>query len=480
MTVLDATALAALIRSGELTPTDAIEQAIARVEALNPSLNAIVETGFEEARAAAAALAEGSVIDLPLAGVPMALKDLFCAREGDPAYFGNALLKSLDYGYTETSAVARRFSRAGAVSLGRTHSPEFGYGNCTAAAETALYGPTRNPWAPGRTAMGSSGGAAAAVAAGVIPVAHGSDGGGSIRMPASACGLVGLKPSRGRVSSAPAGEVWSGGCSEGVLSRTVRDTALVLDVLAGPEPGDPYTAPPPSSSYVEVIETQAPPLSIGVAEGFAYTETHAECRAAVRAAAALLERLGHRLHHGKPNALDSLDYLYDYMVVIRAALATDLKALAGALGHEWTEGDMENGSWVQYQRGQRISAVDFDTAIRGMQRWTRQVVAWWHEGNDLLLLPTLATPPPETGYLTGGTEPDRRARLAATIPFTPPFNVTGQPAISLPLHWTPDGLPVGVQLVAAPGREDRLLQVAAALEREVNWGEKLPPVFAGR
>ncbi len=480
MSILDATATAALIRAREISPEEVVEEAIARAEAMNPALNAIVEPAYDAARQSASRLTQRSLSDLPLAGVPMALKDLFSGLEGDTAYFGNRVLKSLDHRYAETSAVVRRFADAGAISLGRTHSPEFGYGNCTAAADTALYGPTFNPWALGHTAMGSSGGGAAAVAAGIIPIAHASDGGGSIRMPASACGLVGLKPSRGRVSSAPAGEVWSGGCSEGVLSRTVRDTALALDVLAGPEPGDPYGVPVQSPSYVEAIAAQSLPLTIGVAHGFSYTQTHPECQAAVDIASALLSRLGHHVYESMPSALDSLDYLYDYMVVIRTAIATELNALKRKLGREWSEEDMENGSWVQYQRGLRIPAVDFDVAIRGMQRWTREVVAWWHEGNDLLLLPTLATPPPETGFLTAGPEPQRRARLAATIPFTPPFNVTGQPAISLPVHWTPEGLPVGVQLVAAPGREDLLLQVGASLERELDWSAKLPPLLAGR
>lgn len=478
MTVLDAVALSALVHAGELSPREIVEAAIQRAENLNGSINAIVEPAYEVARELAAGLGDARLIDFPLAGVPMALKDLFCGREGDTAYQGNAVLKSLDHRYSKTNSVARRFSAAGAVTLGRTHSPEFGYGNCTAAAETSLYGATRNPWSLEHTAMGSSGGAAAAVAAGLVPIAHGSDGGGSIRMPASACGLVGLKPSRGRISNAPAGEMWSGGCSDGVLSRTVRDTALVLDVLAGVEPGDPYSAPPHVDSYLSHLQVELSPLRIGVVEEFAYVDTHQECRHAVRKVSELLGSLGHNVERTHPNGLDSAHYLYDYILLIRTALATELNGLAKELGREWNEGDMENGSWLQYQRGRRLSAVDFDAAVRRLHSWTRDVVRWWYEGHDILVLPTLATPPPRLGFLTEGNETLRRSRLAATIPFTPPFNVTGQPAISIPAHWTSDGLPVGVQLVAGPGREDLILNLAVALERELRWDLRIPPFFA--
>jgi amidase len=250
MSYPDAVALSALVRAGEASALELVEAAIGRAEAVNPSLNAIVEPMFDAARAQAVALV---VETQPLAGVPTLLKDLFCPAAGEPAYHGNGVLREMRHHHADTGAVARRLREAGTISLGRSHSPEFGCGNCPASAETATYGPTRNPWDPTKTPMGSSGGAAAAVAAGIVPFAHASDGGGSIRLPASACGVVGLKPSRGRISNAPVGDIWAGGVSNGVVSRTVRDTAAALDVLAGPEPGDPYAAPPFAGRYFDQV-----------------------------------------------------------------------------------------------------------------------------------------------------------------------------------------------------------------------------------
>ena len=478
----DATDLAEMVRGGQLSVAEVVRATIGRAEAANGKLNAIVVPTFERAldeaveregkfSGASAALA-------PLAGVPILLKDLFCAKIGDTGYQGNRRLQGLDYRYRKTSSVVRRLEQAGTISLGRSHSSELGCGNCTAAAETELYGPARNPWDPRRSPMGSSGGAAAAVAGGIVPIAHASDGGGSIRIPASACGLVGLKPSRARISTAPAGEGWAGGVSDGVVSRTVRDTALALDVLAGPEPGDPYAAPAFRGGYVDTLEVPTNSLRVGLCFGLPYAPVHPECAKAVHNAGTLFEALGHFVEVAHPAGLDSLDYLYDYIAVIRTSLAVEMMTLSRELGFAWTEADVENGTWVNYQRGLKVSGVDYAASVARMHRWTREVVSWWHSGHDLLVMPTFATPPPALGYLVEGEDPQRQQRLAETIPFTPQFNVTGQPAISVPLHMSPEGWPIGVQMVAAPGREDLLLQVAAGLEAAAPWDDRQPQVYA--
>ena len=461
MTDDDATALARRIRSGELSPVEVVDAAIERAEAANPELNAIVAPTFDAARSSAKSLV---VDDQPFAGVPILLKDLGCPVEGDPAYQGNRVLRDLDHRHSITGAVGRRLGDAGTISLGRTHSPEFGSGNCPASSETAAFGPTRNPHDPARTPMGSSGGAAAAVAAGIVPIAQASDGGGSIRMPASACGVVGLKASRGRISGAPAGAVWGGGATDGAVTRSVRDAALALDVLAGPELGDPFSAEPFAGSYVDEVGKEPEVLRCGLCAAVSYAQTDADCNEAVLATGRALDQLGHLVDEDFPADFDRLDYLYDYIRVIRASGAFLLNGLSDVIGRAWTEDDVEDGTWRNYQRGLKISAADYVASQARLHDFTRRMLAWW-EQHDVLVTPTLATPPPELGYLVGGDDRQRRDRLGATMPFTAQFNVTGQPAISLPLHWTSDGLPIGVQLVAAPGREDVLIRLAAQLEQ---------------
>ncbi|MPY94610.1 MAG: amidase, partial [Acidimicrobiia bacterium] len=293
MALPDAVETASLVAAGRTTAAQAVEDAIARAEQLNPKLNAIVATSYEAARQQAAAVPTG-----PLAGVPILLKDLFTPVEGDTAHAGNRLLRQLDLRYQATGNVGRRLRRAGTISIGRSHSPELGCGQCPAASETAAFGVTRNPWGPTRSPLGSSGGAAVAVAAGIVALAHASDGGGSIRLPASACGIVGLKPSRGRVSMAPAGEMWAGGATDGVLSRTVRDTAAGLDVLSGPELGDPTPAPPLPRPLLDEVGADPGRLRVGVCDELPYATTDPACQEAARAAADLLASLGHEVDQG--------------------------------------------------------------------------------------------------------------------------------------------------------------------------------------
>ena len=505
----DATALAQQVRAGETNAATAVEDATSRCEQVNPAINAIVEQTFDSARlravqwdaaqreappaaqrsgGQAGGEADGAGM---LAGVPIALKDLHCPAEGDPAYQGNRRLAEVDYRYSETGAVARRWAEAGAISIGRSQSPELGGGQCPAAAETMLYGPARNPWNTDHTVLGSSGGAAAAVAAGIVRIAHASDGGGSIRIPASANGLVGLKPSRGRISSAPAGEGWGGGTTDGAVTLTVRDAALALDVLAGPEPGDPYVPahPAPVHGYVAEVGQEPGQLRIGVAGTIPFEDTDPLCTQAVEAAAGLLDQLGHRVEPGLPEAMATNDYMYDYVRIMRASATATLRSLEGALGRPWTEDDVEPVAWINYQRGTKISAPDLLASRERLHVFTRKLVSWWNsepgegDGFDLLLTPTLGVVPPPVGYLVEGDERTLTKRLAKVTPYLPQFNVSGQPAISVPLGasegMSPDGLPIGVQLVAAPGREDVLLRVAAQMEQAAPWADRRPPVHAG-
>ncbi len=488
----DATALTGQVRAGEIDAATTVEDAIARCEQVNPTINAIVEQTFDLARQRAAELdASGASTGL-LTGVPIALKDLFCPAEGEPGYQGNRRLAELDYRYPQTGAVARRWAEAGAISIGHSHSPELGGGQCPAAAETMLYGPTRNPWNTDHTVLGSSGGAAAAVAAGIVRIAHASDGGGSIRIPASANGLVGLKPSRGRISNAPAGEAWGGGTTDGAVALTVRDAALALDVLAGPEPGDPYVPahPAPSAGYVAEVGQDPGGLRIGVSSTIPFEDTDPLCTQATEAAAGLLDGLGHRVEAARPEPMATNDYMYDYVRIMRASATATLRSFEGVLGRPWAEGDVEPVAWINYQRGAKISAPDVLASRERLHQFTRRIVQWWNEvpgqGDDfdLLLTPTLGVVPPHVGYLVEGDERTLTKRLAKVTPYLPQFNVSGQPAISVPLGtpegMSPDGLPIGVHLVAAPGREDVLLRVAAQMEQAAPWSQRRPPVHAAR
>lgn len=470
-----ATIVAARVRQGTSRPEAEVAAAIDRAERVNGELRAIVGSTYDRARSAAAAGAPDGL----LAGVPIVLKDLFCPLEGDPAHQGNRALAAIDHRYDHTGAVARRLVEAGAISIGRSHSPELGCGQCPATSETALHGPTRNPWDPTRTPLGSSGGAAAAVAAGIVPIAHATDGGGSIRMPASATGLVGLKPSRGRISNAPMGELWAGGITDGVVTRTVADTALALDVLAGPEPGDLHIAPPLDAGFRQQLDIEPGPLRIGVCTNVPYAETHPDCEAATVAAAQLLDQLGHRIDDEQPEAMAELDYLRHYMRTVRVSLVAELAMFEPALGRPFTEADVEPGTWINQQRGRKVSAVDYVDSRDRLIAYSRRLIGWWHDGHDLLLTPTVAVPPPPVGHLIDGDERTLSERLIPITAFTPQFNVSGQPAISLPLGQSSDGLPIGVQLVAAPGREDLLLQVASQLEQAAPWHHRRPQIWAG-
>jgi amidase len=477
---MDATAQAELVRTGEASPLELVDAAIAAVEKLNPELNAVIHERFDEARAEAG----GERSDGPFVGVPMVLKDLDGYQAGAPYHGGMRHLRDVGFVPTTDSYLTARFRRAGFIVVGRTNTPELGLQPTT---EPELYGPTRNPWDPTRSTGGSSGGSAAAVASGMVPIGHAGDGGGSIRIPASECGLVGLKPSRGRNSLGPElGEAWGGNVARLVVSRTVRDTAGVLDAVHGPMPGDPYVAPPPVRPYVDELGSDPGRLRIGFTSIVPdpTIETHPDCVAAVQAAADLLASLGHDVGEDRPDVwadeAAGAEYSSAFINAFAAWTAADLDAIGAMTGVPVTADGVEPGTWAAAEIGRTVTAVQYIEAIGVFHRFTRRMASFWTDGHDLLLTPTLPEPPLLLGQMSATAEHPLAGlfRSASVVPFVAPFNTTGQPAISLPLHWSADGLPIGVQLVAAAGREDLLLQVASQLEQAAPWADRVPPIHA--
>jgi amidase len=469
---LDATAQAELVRRKEISPRELVDAAIARIERLNPRLNAVITPLFEKARAhaASAALPNG-----PFRGVPFLMKDLDSASGGDPMHCGMKVLRDINWTETNDSYLVEKFRAAGLVCVGKSNTPELGLAVTT---EPAAYGACHNPWNLEHSTGGSSGGSAAAVAAGLVPIAHASDGGGSIRIPASECGLVGLKPSRGRVSLGPdQGEAWHGLVISHVVSRSVRDTALALDAVAGAMPGDPYTAPPPARPFADELTAKPRRLRVGI-----FTkELHPDCAAAVNEASRFLQSLGHEVESNYPPALDEhADVTVKFSTVVASWVAVTLDVLSRRIGRTIGPDGVEAGTWALAEMGRGASAPQYLDAVQWLQSYTRRMASWWASGFDVLVTPTLGAPPPRLGELlpTPDDPLSGTSKMLALIPFTPPFNITGQPAISLPLHWNAAGLPIGVQLVGAYGREDVLIQVAAQLEQAQPWAQRHPPVFA--
>jgi amidase len=469
---LDATAQAELVRSKEVSPAELVGEAITRIEKLNPQLNAVIHELYDRARAESA----GDLPDGPFRGVPFLLKDLSAELAGTP--FSEGTDFSGDYRSTVTQELTRRYIEAGFVICGKTNTPEFGI---LPTAEPRRFGPSRNPWNTAHSTGGSSGGSAAAVASGMVPAAHASDGGGSIRIPASCCGLVGLKPTRGRNSMAPQyGDVMGGLVCEHVVARSVRDSAAILDATAGPVPGDPYWAPPRRGpSFAAAATTPPSRLRIAVmTASFTGSEVHSECVAATQAAATLCESLGHLVEEAAL-AVDSEAFLTDFLHLWGAGNAWVLGEWETRLGRPASEGELEPLSWALVQMGRSLDAATYLAAVQGLQKATRQI-AQYFEGIDLLLTPTLGEPPAPLGTFDSppGEPLAGIFRAASYVPFTPPFNVTGQPAMSLPLHWTDAGLPVGVQFVGRFGDEETILALAGQLEHAAPWAGRRPPVSA--
>ena len=412
----------------------------------------------------------------PLRGVPLVLKDLSLWTEGDPYHGGARFLKEVGWRAPHDSFLAQRFRAAGLVFLGKTNTPEFG---SVPTTEPLAYGPTHNPWKLGYSSGGSSGGSAALVAAGVVPVGHGGDGGGSIRIPASCCGLFGLKPSRGRVSCGPDhGEGWAGFATEGVMSRSVRDSALSLDVMSGAHPGDPYAAPPPDRPFAAEPSTDPGRLRVGFLRGIDGVAVDPECIAAVDAALALLADLGHEVDDVHPAAMGEYDeFIRVFGTILACSSAAEIAAWERIIGRPLVEGDLEPGNLYSARRGNEISGAIYLERLEWMHAYNRRMARFWEAGYDVLVTPTLPIPPPPHGWFGEGRE--GRQRIRDHVAFTAPFNVTGQPAMSVPLHWSAAGLPVGVQIVGPANGEALLLRLAAQLEKASPWSERRPEVWAG-
>jgi amidase len=458
--------LAALIHSGELSSRELVEDSLAQIEALQPELNAFVHVDDEGALAAAAKVRPGD--PRPFAGVPIAIKDTATVA-GMPYTMGSDLFGDFVPGHD--AFVVRRLREAGFVIVGKTNMPEFGI---LPVSEPRRYGPTRNPWDTGRTPGGSSGGAAAAVAAGMVPLAHGSDGGGSIRIPAACCGLVGLKPTRGRVSRGPEqGDDYL--VQDGVLTRTVAETAELLDILAGYETGDTTWAPPPAESFAAATARDAGRLRIAFTTD---TPIEAEldplCEAAARDAAGLLSSLGHKVEEIEAPWAGS-----DLMRVFTMVFGTPIAAAAyyGGLvtGREPRADLMEPLSWTVYEGIGKRTALDFYVARIQLSAAARGIVALW-DTYDVVLTPALAQRPVRIGEIDACSDDpwDDFRRSGQFTPFTALFNTTGQPAISLPLFQGDDGLPTAVQLAGRPADEATLLALASELEAARPWADRRP------
>ncbi len=473
---LDLTAQAELVRDGEVAPIELIDAAIERLEKVNPELNAAIHLLYERARKRAA----GPLADGAFRGVPFVMKDLLGGNAGEPLHGGMRALKEANFVAPVDSYLAEKFRDAGLITIAKTNTPEWGLAGTT---EPQAYGASKNPWDSTRSPGGSSGGSAAAVAARVVAAGHGGDGGGSLRIPASACGIVGLKPTRGRVSGGPLyGEIWHGFATEGAMTRSVRDMAGLLDVMAGRMPGDPYSPAPPDRPYRTVMDEDPGSLRIGffASPPWGTDRLHTDCRAAADAAAKVLGSLGHRVEDRYPGAYDDPDFMSQFGRIIVAQATRSLDSIAAMMGRELGPEAVEAYTWWFIEQGRRVSAAEYLASVDWIQSFSRRMAAFWAEGFDLLLTPTLAEPPPKLGEMTNPSQDPAVvwARNLEVIPFTPAQNATGQPAISLPLYWSDNGLPIGVQLVADFGREDLLLQVAAQLEAAQPWAGRVPPIAA--
>jgi amidase len=491
---LDAVDLAGLVRRREVTPSELLEEAIRRTERVNPQLNAVVTTLYDQARAQAA----GPIADGPFKGVPFLLKDLQASLEGSPVSFGSRFLANFRAPHDNT--LVQRYRRAGLVIFGRTNTPEFGLLPYT---EPRHWGPTRNPWNPEHTPGGSSGGAAAAVASGIIPVAHASDGGGSIRIPAACCGLFGLKPTRARTPCGPDySELWRGLAIDHVISRTVRDSAAMLDATAGPESSAPYCAPAQAGPFT--AELARPPGRLRVAftkRGQLSTgPIHPDCAAAVDDAAKLLASLGHEVVEADLD-LDAEQFQRDFFMLIAVDIATGYEQLSAMIGHRPRRGEIETDTALMAMIGRQQRAMKAALA-RDRQLDAARSVARFFQDHDVLLSPTLGRPPVRIGQLVPrGVDGFLREFVVAThlsvllripgvveassrpifefVPFTPVANVTGQPSMNVPLHWNAAGLPIGTMFTGRFGEESVLLRLAAQLEAARPWKERRPPVHAG-
>jgi amidase len=470
LNLLDATAQAGLVRERELTPAELVAAAIERIERLNPVLNAVVTPMYDRALEQA----RGELPEGPFSGVPYLLKDLGAQVAGVRYTEGSRFLAGFVSQHDQELVLRHR--RAGLIGLGKTNTPEFGILPTT---EPLLSGPTRNPWNLEHSSGGSSGGSAAAVASGMVPIAHASDGGGSIRIPASCCGLFGLKPTRMRNPTGPGlGDGLAGHSVEHALTRSVRDSAALLDATAGPDPGAPYFAPPPGRPFSSEVGADPGRLRIAVTtEAVTGVAVDAECVRAVEATARLCEELGHDVFPFTPAGLDGDELTSAFLVLYTAGVGAAVAVWSHALGREPQGDELEPLTWAMREVAMARGAVDYLLALARLQLISRRI-ATYYSGFDVWLMPVLAEPPVLLGTLDAPFDnplfPLMRAALY--VPFTPIANVTGQPAMSVPLHWTEAGLPVGSQFMGRYADEATLFRLAAQLEEARPWAARRPPL----
>ncbi len=484
----DGLGLAELIRTQKVTPAELVEEAICRIEAHNPKINAVVYTMYDQARTAA----KGDLPDGPFKGVPFLLKDLIATCAGVPTSGGNRLLQHIPR--PRDSEMVSRFKAAGVIILGKTNTPEFGLLPYT---EPEALGATRNPWDPNRTPGGSSGGSAAAVAARMVPLAGGTDGGGSIRIPSSCCGLFGLKVTRGRTPTGPdVGEVWRGFGFEHVITRSVRDSAAMLDATAGADVGAPYVAPPPVRPFLQEVTTEPGRLRIAfTAQPFFGRSVHDDCKKGLEATVRLLQQLGHEVIEAAPQ-IDGEACAIAFVTILAGETRADIEWTARLAKRKPSLADFEATTYALGLLGKALSASECANAARLLQITAREVGRFF-EQYDVLVTPTLSQPPVPIGALkpSGGEQAllqligrlnagwlmsalgviePLAAKTFDFVPYTPLFNVTGQPAMSVPLHWNNAGLPIGMQFVGRFGDEATLFRLAGQLERAQPWFDRAP------
>ena len=484
----DAVGLAGLVREKKISPAELCEEAINRIEKLNPILNAVIIPMFDIGRETA----NRTLPDGAFTGVPFLMKDLISAYAGVKLTSGCRAYK--DYVPDYDSELVKRFKKAGLITLGKTNTPEFGLMGIT---EPELYGATRNPWNTGHTPGGSSGGSAAAVASGMVPMASGGDGGGSIRIPSAYCALFGLKPTRGRTPTGPKyGELWQGAAVEHVLTRSVRDSAAMLDVLCGADVGAPYIITPPEKPYIDEINNEPGSLKIAFStESPIGMGTHEYCREAVYETARLLEELGHNVREERPQ-LDGIKLANSYFTLYFGEIAADIELAKAVLKKKVNRSDFEIATWFFGELGHLYSAMDF---VQVMREWdiAARIMGQFHLKYDLYLTPTVAFPPAKIGELLPKSYEKTAMKMLSILnlgilakasgminkiaietlaktPFTQIANFTGQPAMNVPLHWDKNGMPCGVQFIAPFGDEAILFRLAAQLEKAKPWFDKRP------
>jgi amidase len=487
----DGLGLAELVRAKQVTALELVEEAISRIESRNPRINAVVQKMYDQARSAA----QGDLPEGPFKGVPFLVKDLICTVAGVPTGSGNRLLMKIPAAHD--SEIVRRYKMSGAIILGKTNTPEFGLVPYT---EPETLGPTHNPWDLNRTPGGSSGGSAAAVAARMVPMAGGGDGGGSIRIPASCCGVFGLKPTRGRTPTGPdIGESWRGFTVEHVITRSVRDSAAMLDAIAGPDVGAPYFAPPPTRPFLQEVTTEPGPLRIAfTGQPLLGRTVHDDCRKGLEATVELLKKLGHEVMEATPR-IDGEACAIAFLAIVVAETRADVEWAAKLAKCKPRSTDFEGATYALGLLGKAMSASEYANAARFLQTTAREVGRFF-EPYDILLTPTLSQPPVPIGSLKPSGAEEALIKIVGRLnagwllnalgvikpiaaktfdfmPYTPLFNVTGQPAMSVPLHWNPEGLPVGMQFVGRFGEEGTLFRLAGQLERAQPWFDRCPEGF---